>query len=154
MNVFFEFHRILRELQRVKTPYALIGGVAMAYYADARFTKDIDLLVKPEDFEAIKAILGPLNYRETASPWRFASGMILHRFLKVEDGDEMLVDVLVADTEEHRAVVDRARIAGSEKLGEVRVASRADMIWLKEQRKSPIDQQDLQKLREGSDVPN
>ena len=43
MNVFFEFHHILRELQRVKTPYALIGGVAMAYYAEARFTKDIDL---------------------------------------------------------------------------------------------------------------
>ncbi len=54
MNVFFEFHRILRELQRVKTPYALIGGVAMAYYADARFTKDIDLLVKPEDLDKLK----------------------------------------------------------------------------------------------------
>lgn len=37
-----EVHQILAELQ---VPYALIGGLAVQYWGEARFTKDIDLTV-------------------------------------------------------------------------------------------------------------
>lgn len=38
----WEVHQILAELQ---VPYALIGGLAVQYWGEARFTKDIDLTV-------------------------------------------------------------------------------------------------------------
>ena len=41
MNVFFEFHKVVQGLQKENVSYALIGGVAMAYYGNARFTKDM-----------------------------------------------------------------------------------------------------------------
>jgi hypothetical protein len=40
-----------------KVKYALVGGVAMAFYTEPRFTEDIDLLVGFEDFEKTKGIL-------------------------------------------------------------------------------------------------
>ena len=40
-----------------KVKYALVGGVAMAFYTEPRFTRDIDLLIGSEDFEKTKGIL-------------------------------------------------------------------------------------------------
>ncbi|MDP2895440.1 MAG: nucleotidyl transferase AbiEii/AbiGii toxin family protein [bacterium] len=52
MNVFYEFQKIVRHLQAEKIEYALIGGVALAFYAEPRFTKDIDLLVREGELGA------------------------------------------------------------------------------------------------------
>ena len=69
--------------------YALVGAVAMAFYAEARFTRDIDLLVDSSDFEKTKSILGKEGYFESAAPWTFRNVAIeLHRFLKVTPEDE------------------------------------------------------------------
>lgn len=57
MNVFEEFKRLVSKLQEQAVRYALIRGVAVAFYTEPRFTRDIDLLVNPEDFEKTKAIL-------------------------------------------------------------------------------------------------
>jgi hypothetical protein len=50
MNVFDEFKRLVLELEKQVVRYALVGGVAMAFYTEPRFTRDIDLLVDAEDF--------------------------------------------------------------------------------------------------------
>jgi hypothetical protein len=51
MNVFDEFKRLVLELEKQKVKYALVGGVAMAFYTEPRFTQDIDFLVESQDFE-------------------------------------------------------------------------------------------------------
>ena len=104
MNVFQEFKRLMKELENQRVRYALVGGVAMAFYIEPRFTRDIDLLVDADDFEKVKGILEKDGYFESASPWTFRNVAIeLHRFLKVVDEeDEMLIDILVARDEEVR----------------------------------------------------
>lgn len=67
MNVFEEFKRLVSKLQEQAVRYALIGGVAVAFYTEPRFTRDIDLLVNPEDFEKTKAILEEEGYFEAAT---------------------------------------------------------------------------------------
>ena len=57
MNVFEEFKRVVLELKKQKVRYAIVGGVAMAFYTEPRFTQDIDLLVESEDFEKTKDVL-------------------------------------------------------------------------------------------------
>ena len=52
MNVFEEFKGLVLELEKQAVRYALVGGVAMAFYTEPRFTRDIDLLVDSEDFES------------------------------------------------------------------------------------------------------
>ena len=52
------------------TPFVIVGGVATRMYMPERFTKDVDILVVPSDFPAIRASLtragfvkrGPLGF--------------------------------------------------------------------------------------------
>jgi hypothetical protein len=131
--------------------YALVGGVAMAFYTEARFTRDIDLLIDSEDHEKTKRILVKEGYFESASPWTFRKVPIeLHRFLKVSAEDEMIIDILVAKTEEVRRIIRDSVEAESEE-GRVMIASRRDLIWLKKMRDSKQDQADIEKLENEED---
>jgi len=151
MNVFEEFKRLVMELETQTVRYALVGGVAMAFYTEPRFTRDIDLLVDSEDYEKTKAILERDGYFESASPWTFRNVAIeLHRFLKVTPEDEMMIDILVAKTEEVRRVIRDAVEAESEH-GRVVLANKKDLIWLKGLRDSKQDQADIEKLEDEAD---
>ena len=146
MNVFEEFKRLVSELENQKVRYALVGGVAMAFYTEPRFTRDIDILVDSEDFENTKGILEKIGYFESASPWTFRKVAIeLHRFLKVVPEDEMMIDILVAKDEEGRLIIEDAVEADSEE-GRVRLANKKDLIRLKRTRGSKQDLADIEKL--------
>lgn len=151
MNVFEEFKRLITEFERHEVRYALVGGVAMAFYAEPRFTRDIDLLVHSEDFEKVKGVLDKNGYFESASPWTFQKVPIeLHRFLKATPEDEMMIDILVAKTVEVRRVIRDAVEAESEH-GRVVLASKKDLVWLKGLRDSKQDQADIEKLKDEKD---
>ena len=149
MNVFQEFKRLVLELEQQAVRYALVGGVAMAFYTEPRFTRDIDLLVDTEDFEKTRDILEKDGYFESASPRTFPEVAIeLHRFLKVTgEHDEMLIDVLVAKNEEVRRIIRNAVEAESEE-GSVKLANKRDLIWLKRTRDSKQDQADIEALED------
>lgn len=152
MNVFEEFKRLIKELEDQRVRYALVGGVAMAFYTEPRFTRDIDLLVDTDDFNKVKGILEKDGYFESASPWTFRNVAIeLHRFLKVvNEEDEMLIDILVAKDEEVREIILDAVEAESEE-GRVIVANKKDLVWLKKTRDSKQDQADIERLKDDKD---
>jgi hypothetical protein len=151
MNVFEEFNSLVKELETRKVRYALVGGVAMAFYTEPRFTRDIDLLIDSEDYEKAKGILEKEGYFESASPWTFKRVPIeLHRFLKVIDEDEMIIDILIAEIEEVRRIIRDSVEAESEE-GRIKIASRKDLIWLKRMRASKQDQADIEKLEDEKD---
>jgi hypothetical protein len=149
MNVFFEFQKIVRRLQAENIEYALIGGVAMAFHAEARFTRDIDLLIPKLELTRVKEVLKREGYFQSAAAWSpNNAGMTLHRFLKVENQDEMIIDILVADDDRHAQIIRNAQEAVSEGMGSVRVAARDDMIRLKRERNSKQDQADIERLED------
>ena len=152
MDVFEEFKRLVLELQKQAVRYALVGGVAMAFYTEPRFTKDIDLLVDSDDFEKTKGILERDGYFESALPWTFPEVAIeLHRFLKVAgEEDEMLIDILLANDEEVRSIIRNAVEAESEQ-GRVMLVNKRDLIWLKKTRDSKQDQADIERLEDDKD---
>jgi hypothetical protein len=151
MNVFEEFNSLVKELETRNVRYALVGGVAMAFYTEPRFTRDIDLLIDSEDYEKAKGILEKEGYFESASPWTFKRVPIeLHRFLKVINEDEMIIDILIAEIEEVRRIIRDSVEAESEE-GRIKIASRKDLIWLKRMRDSKQDQADIEKLEDEKD---
>ena len=119
----------------------------MAYHAYARFTHDIDILIKQSEIEGITKILESEGYAASAKPWKFQDEMELRRFLKIEGEDEMVIDILVAANPRQEEIVDYALEAVSEESGSVKVASKEDLIWLKSIRNSPIDQVDIETLK-------
>ena len=146
MNVFFEFHKIVQQLEKENVRYALIGGVALAFHNQARFTNDIDLLTEEHELPAFSRILQAQGYQASDSTLSFKSGLELKRFWKVEDGDEMIIDVLMGTTPRHGQIIENALEAHSKGTGLVRVATKDDLIWLKSQRNSPQDAVDIEHL--------
>ena len=57
MNVYFEFIRIVEVLNASKVPYAVCGGLAMAVHGYPRATKDIDVLIHPDDLSQVERIV-------------------------------------------------------------------------------------------------
>lgn len=83
MNVFDEFLEIIQHLERENIRYAIVGGVAVAFYAEPRFTQDIDILLEPNSFEKVKQVLEQNGYFESAAPWTFKNTpLTLRRFLR------------------------------------------------------------------------
>jgi hypothetical protein len=149
MNVFYEFHKIVQHFQAEGIDYALIGGVAVAFHSQPRYTKDIDLLIGEGELDRVTEALKREGYLTSSAPWTFRdSKLTLHRFLKVEDLDDMIVGVLVAGDDRHQEIIAEALEAESEGTGVVRVASKRDLIWLKRQRNSKQDQADIARLED------
>jgi Uncharacterised nucleotidyltransferase len=152
MNAFEGFKRLVLQLQQQGVRYALVGGVAMAFYTEPRFTRDIDLLLDPDDFQKVRGVLEENGYFESASPRTFQNVAIeLHRFLKVaNEEDDMLIDILVAKDEVVRKIIQNGVEAESEE-GKIMLANKSDLIWLKRRRNSKQDQADIEKLEDDKD---
>ncbi|OGV46880.1 MAG: hypothetical protein A2X46_16005 [Lentisphaerae bacterium GWF2_57_35] len=87
------------------------------------------------------------GYFKAADPWTFKdSHLTLHRFIKTEKLDEMIIDVLIAGEERHEQIIAHAQSAESPGTGIVRVATKTDLVWLKKQRNSKQDQADIERL--------
>jgi hypothetical protein len=146
MNLYDEFFSIVPLLNELGIRYAVVGGIALAFHGNPRFTMDIDVLVDRDDMDRLQGVLGALGYEESAEPWMFpGTAVTLRRFLKFEGEDQMAVDVLVADTEEHRRMI-RDAVQAESSRGGVPVARKRDLITLKRLRNSPQDRVDIMEL--------
>ncbi len=151
MNLFDEFFRIVENFEQMDLKYAVVGGIAMAFHDQPRFTKDIDILVLPEDLGKITIIFEKIGYFESSAPWTFKNtNLTLHRFMKTEGEDFLTVDILVGNEEKHRAVVRDSLEEKSEK-GVVKIAKKNDLIWMKRMRNSDQDKVDIKRLENDKD---
>lgn len=60
----------------------------------------------------------------------------------------MNIDIIVAGDDRHERIITDALQAEAEGTGIVKVANRADLIWLKRRRNSTQDQADIARLSE------
>ena len=106
MNIFEEFQKIVSVIDDNNLEYALVGGVAMAFHDEARFTRDIDIMLLPGDIDVLVNLLSGIGYSEPASPWTFRnSDITLHRFVKVDEDEDMQLDVLSANMPRTRQIL-------------------------------------------------
>jgi len=154
MNVFEEFPKIISAFEDEDLRYALVGGVAMAFHDEPRFTKDIDILLIPEDIAKLEKILSKNGYVESTTPWTFKNvDITLHRYLKIEEKEHLQLDVLTANEKRSKQIIKNALEAESEQ-GVVRVATKKDLIWMKKQRDSDQDKVDIKKLEDDKNEEN
>jgi hypothetical protein len=98
VNLYDEFFSIISLLSGLGIRYAVGGGIALAFHARPRFTRDIDILVHQDDMSLVKMAMDRLGYEETAEPSDLADTPLnLHRFLKIEGQEELMIDILVAN---------------------------------------------------------
>jgi len=151
MNLYDEFFAIVAMLNQCRIRYAVVGGIALAFHGRPRFTRDVDFLVHQKDMDVLKMALERLDYEETAEPWMLPdTPLVLHRFLKVEGQDEIMIDILLTSDDEHLRIIEDAVPAESE-VGPVPVAARRDIIWMKRSRNSDQDRVDISELEENDE---
>jgi predicted nucleotidyltransferase len=130
----------------------LMGGMAMAHWGHARFTRDVDLLVSldPQSIEDLADVLSKEGFSPRHAPPISRVGK--HSFVQLiftPQGrfDEIPVNLLIADSDFLRAAVHRAVpfvVGGTE----CNVASCEDLIVLKLQADRLIDRADVRYLLE------
>ena len=128
----------------------LMGGMAMAHWGHARFTRDVDLLVslETESVEDLADVLSKEGFTPRRAP--LISRVGKHSFVQFiftpqSRFDEIPVDLLIADSDFLVAAVQRAVpfLVGTT---ECRVASCEDLIVLKLQADRLIDRADVRYL--------
>jgi len=83
-------------------------------------------------------IPGTLNFLKSTDPHKLLNvDLVLHRFLKTEKQNNLLVDILVGRSDEFNKVFDNVLHAEWEK-GKVLIAKKSDFIRLKKFRNSEI----------------
>lgn len=145
LDLFQELQRIAQTMSEKKIEYALVGGLAYSVLVEVRATEDIDLLIKPEDWERTIEVLKPLGYENLALPMDFEE-IRMRRLVKLDAKDSVVVDFILADREDW---LNGLRDATEFKDGERSyfVAPAETIISLKEQRMSGIDKIDIIGLR-------
>jgi len=149
MGLFREFSIIIGALNKRDLQYTVVGGIALAFHHEPRFTRNIDILAKPADLPVYEGVFSSLGYFKTGEPWTFLkTNITLHRFAKhsVEDEDELLIiDLLIGHEARHEAVILNS-LTDDSRAGSVRVATKDDLIWMKKIRASKQDEADIENL--------
>jgi len=99
VNLKVELLGVVKALRDGGVPYALCGGMAVVLHGFPRLTRDIDLLIRPQDLEAAKAALAACDFIIAAGIIPFDLGRPherqVYRVSKAI-GDELLtVDLLL-----------------------------------------------------------
>lgn len=147
MNLYDEFSAIVKAFHKKKVRFAIVGGLAMAFHDEPRFTRDIDILLHSEDEEKMAGAMTSLGYFESAKAWKFTNApIVLRRFVRTHGEEFIPVDILVGKTKRIDSMVDNA-VNQPWSEGKVRVATKEDIITLKKGRGSDQDKVDIRKLK-------
>lgn len=147
-----------RELDQVRDalasrniPYALCGGLAMAVHGSPRSTVDIDLFIRPEDYERVEKVARGRGFNIVAMPMSFSSGqMEIRRISKIhpDDGEVLMLDLLLVTPATEHVWATREKMTWRER--ELYVVSKRGLIALKTFRSSAQDLADIEKLQNPS----
>lgn len=149
-DLYRELQAVIAALNGEGVDYALCGGLALAIYAEPRATKDIDLMIHPDDLSGVRAILRGLGFRLEAAPMEFSSGLQVRRISKVEQHEIFTLDLVVVGPTLEAIWAGRQQVAWSDR--KLWVVSREGLIEMKRMAGRPQDLADIHALGgEGDD---
>jgi hypothetical protein len=146
VNFFEELRSLVAALEGAAIEYAICGGVALAIHGAPRATQDIDILLRPEDLDRVRAVAKDNGFVFESLPMDFASGLTIVRFTKLIEAQPLMLDVLLVGPGQERIWADRLRAPFEG--GVIGVVSRQGLISLKAAAARPQDLADLQRLAE------
>jgi len=148
VNLVDELFAIVGALHETQVPYAVCGGIAVTIHGATRTTKDIDLLVDPEDVERAVDAIRPLGYTFRALPMTFAKGtereQRVQRVSKLMGEEVLVVDLILAGGDTLGYL--RSAIEVDTPDGLVRVVGRGALVAMKRAAGRPQDLADIERL--------
>ena len=148
-------HAISAALSRAEVRYAVCGGVAVTIHGATRSTKDIDVLIAPEDRDRALDAVRPLGFRFAALPLVFEEGTPRERHVqrvsKIVGTDHLVLDLLLAQASFQGCLDGALEVALPE--GPLVVVSRDVLLRMKRLAGRAQDLADIEKLTSAGDAP-
>ena len=153
MNLYDEFLALIEALSREEVDYGVCGGIALAIHGFPRFTKDIDLLILPQDLDRVIATAASRGFLVVANPLRFDSGKPtareVRRISKIEGEDVLTLDLLLANGILQKAWDDREEYLWQERP--IKVVSAQGLALMKKIAGRDQDLLDVKRLEAKDD---
>jgi len=147
VTLFEELAGVIRLFDEQRVEYALVGALAVAVWGAPRATKDIDLLIRPEDLPRAMGLARQRGFTLEAFPMQFQDGMEVQRTNKVDQAGALLtLDFLLVN--ENLEPIWRTRQRVPFDQSSVTVVSRDALIKMKSAAARPQDIADVQRLKE------
>ena len=140
---------LIDDFNRRGLNYALAGGWAYSALVEPRATTDIDLLmlIEQPSREGIHSLLSPQFDSTVVHPAPMVfQGISIWRCVGIRGDQEVVVDLLLADSAYLRTALTRRRMVAFGSL-EVPILTLEDLILLKTLAGRLQDQADLEKIR-------
>ena len=151
MNLREELFQLVRALDAAHLPYALCGGLALAVHGWPRATLDIDLLIEPGQLEPVRSLARTLGYTHDAGEMPLAGDRVrIWRLVKLKDADHLPLDLLLVSSDLLAAWQSRTTV--QTEAGPLTVVSADGLIHMKSLRNSGTDQDDMRRLKGGTDA--
>lgn len=148
MNLVDELHAVCAALVGANIRHAICGGIAVTIYGATRTTKDIDILVSPDDLERALEVVRPLGYKFPALPMVFEEGTERERHVqrvsKIHEGDHLVVDFLLEVAAFSGFLAGRVEVNTA--AGSLVVVTRDVLVRMKQMAGRPQDVADIEKL--------
>ncbi|HEY0713460.1 MAG TPA: hypothetical protein VGF45_12355 [Polyangia bacterium] len=133
--------------------HAVCGGIAVTIHGATRSTKDIDILVHPEDLARALDAVRPIGFAFAALPIVFDEGTNRERHVqrvsKLDAGAHLVLDFLVAEAALRDFLEGATRVTLPE--GPLMVVTRENLIRMKRQAGRAQDLADIEKLEGGGE---
>ncbi len=152
MNLVEELHAIAAAFVGAGIRHAVCGGVAVTVHGATRSTKDIDVLIAPEDLPRALDAVRSLGYVFPSHPMVFDEGTARERHVqrvsKIVGGDHLMLDLLSEKAAFVGFLEGRIEVVLPE--GPLVVVSRDVLLRMKRLAGRPQDVADLEKLESES----
>ncbi len=154
LDLLDELLSVTQALSDAGVPYAVCGGLALGIHGHPRMTKDLDVLVHPDDVARSLALVKPLGFdvpaREMVFGLRQGKRRPVHRISKLDDeGNLLALDFLHAV--EELAGVWAARESFRYQGREIWVVTRDGLVTMKRIAGRPQDLADIAQLEGTTD---
>jgi predicted nucleotidyltransferase len=131
-ETFHALATVCRALEQQGRRFALVGGLAVSIRAEARFTRDVDLVVAvadDADAESLVLVMSQAGYRSVASVEQEVHRRLATVRMRSHEG--VAVDLLFASSGIEREIVERAESITLPDVGPLRVARAEDLLAMK-----------------------
>jgi len=148
MNIKKELVNVISKFNNEKIDYALCGGWAVVIFGHMRVTKDIDILIQPNDLTKAEGALRDIDYIIKAGPMTFA-GREIRRISKFEGPKFVTIDLILVN-EQLQEIWD-SRIKFSWQNRDLYIITKYALIKMKKiagRAKDLEDIEELEKIKE------
>lgn len=151
MNLVTELHAVSAALAGAGIRHAICGGVAVTIHGATRSTKDLDILIAPDDVDAALAAVHPIGYKFAALPLVFEEGTPRERHVqrvsKVEGAQHLVLDFLLERDAFAGFLANPVEVTLPE--GRLSVVPRGVLVAMKRMAGRSQDLADVARLEEG-----